>query len=138
MFAVLDTNHFRELRENSILGQGLQRRIAFEGANIFACIITAEESLQGRIAFIRKHRPGLAQVDAYQRLQATMDALSNLTVLSFDQDAATMFQALTRLRLRVGTMKIASICLVHDATLLTRNLVDFEKVSGLKIANWLD
>ena len=32
----------------------------------------------------------------------------------------------------------ASICLAHDATLLTRNLVDFEKVSGLRVENWLD
>ena len=31
---------------------------------------------------------------------------------------------------RIGTMdlKIASICLANDATLLTRNLVDFDKV----------
>ena len=26
----------------------------------------------------------------------------------------------------------------HDATLLTRNLVDFEKVPGLKVENCLD
>lgn len=42
--------------------------------------------------------------------------------------------------MRIGTMdlKIAAICLAHDATLLTRNLVDFEKVPGLRVENWLD
>ena len=35
-------------------------------------------------------------------------------------------------------LKIAAICLAHDATLLTRNLVDFEKVPGLRVENGLD
>jgi predicted nucleic acid-binding protein len=34
-------------------------------------------------------------------------------------------------RVRIGTM-------AHHATLLTRNLVDFEKVPGLRLENWLD
>ena len=69
-----------------------------------------------------------------------MEALASLTLLPFDEEAAAMFQAIEGLRLRIGTMdlKIAAICLVHDAQLLTRNLVDFEKVPGLKVQNWLD
>ncbi|MBM3862272.1 MAG: type II toxin-antitoxin system VapC family toxin [Verrucomicrobia bacterium] len=49
-------------------------------------------------------------------------------------------EGLRKHRLRVGTMdlKIASICLAHDATLLTRNLADFQKVPGLRVENWLD
>lgn len=41
---------------------------------------------------------------------------------------------------RVGAMdlKIASICLAHDCLLLSRNLVDFAKVPGLRVGNWLD
>ena len=35
-------------------------------------------------------------------------------------------------------LKIASICLVRDGLLLTRNLSDFEKVPGLRVENWLD
>lgn len=35
-------------------------------------------------------------------------------------------------------LKVASIVLVHDATLLTRNSVDFAQVPGLKFENWLD
>jgi tRNA(fMet)-specific endonuclease VapC len=44
------------------------------------------------------------------------------------------------LRQQVGTqdLKIACICLAHDATLLTRNLADFEPVPGLRVENWLD
>jgi len=35
-------------------------------------------------------------------------------------------------------LRIAGITLAHDATLLTRNSVDFEQVPGLRVENWLD
>jgi predicted nucleic acid-binding protein len=41
---------------------------------------------------------------------------------------------------RAGTLdlKIAAICLAHGATLLTRNVVDFENITSLRVGNWLD
>jgi tRNA(fMet)-specific endonuclease VapC len=140
MFAVLDTNHFRELRESSPIGQRLNARIEALNASVFSCIVAVEESLQGRIAFIRSKRSGRDQVEGYRRLQTTINALTHITILPFDDDAAMVFHDLEKLRLRVGTMdlKISSICLVHDAMLLTRNLSDFEKIPGLKVENWLD
>ena len=52
--------------------------------------------------------------------------------------AGVEYQRLRRLRVRIGTMdlKIAAIVLTHDATLLTKNLSDFRKVPGLKVADW--
>lgn len=40
--------------------------------------------------------------------------------------------------IRIGTMdlRIASICLVHDLTLLTSNRHDFEQVPNLQIEDW--
>ncbi len=35
-------------------------------------------------------------------------------------------------------LKIACIAITHDATLLTRNTVDFARVPGLHFENWLD
>jgi len=34
-------------------------------------------------------------------------------------------------------LKIASVARVNDATLLSRNLQDFQKVPGLRVADWL-
>jgi len=40
---------------------------------------------------------------------------------------------------RIGSMdlKIACITLVRDATLLSRNAIDFNRVPGLHFENWL-
>jgi tRNA(fMet)-specific endonuclease VapC len=35
-------------------------------------------------------------------------------------------------------LRIASIALANNGTLLTRNLKDFERIDGLKLRNWLD
>ena len=35
-------------------------------------------------------------------------------------------------------LKIAAIAVSHDALLLSRNLVHFQKVPGLRVENWLD
>ncbi len=69
-----------------------------------------------------------------------MESLAGLGLLGFDDDAAEVFESLLEMRPRIGTMdlKIAAICLAHDVLLLSRNLLDFEKVPGLKVENWLD
>jgi tRNA(fMet)-specific endonuclease VapC len=140
MFVVLDTNHFRELRENSAAGQRLAARIVQAGADVFSCIVAAEESLHGRIGFIRQHRAGAAQVEGYARLHSTIEAFTKLALLPFDHEAAEIFHELQTLHRRTGTMdlKIAAICLAHDAVLLTRNVRDFADISGLRVENWLD
>ena len=73
-------------------------------------------------------------------MQSCIETLGDLTILPFDREAANIFHRLRPLHRRTGTMdlKIAAICIAHDATLLTRNLVDFEKVPGLRVENWLD
>jgi tRNA(fMet)-specific endonuclease VapC len=104
------------------------------------CIIVVEESMQGWLALLHRSEAGPDQVGAYERMQESLSASVALGVLPFDADAATVFLALRKELRRVGAMdlKIAAICLVHDAVLLTRNLVDFSKVPGLRVENWLD
>ena len=35
-------------------------------------------------------------------------------------------------------LRIASIAIANDATLLSRNLKDFSRVPGLRVENWLE
>ncbi|OYV73855.1 MAG: hypothetical protein B7Z74_03225 [Deltaproteobacteria bacterium 21-66-5] len=66
--------------------------------------------------------------------------MSDWEIVAFDERAAEQFTGLRRQRLRIGTMdlKIASIALVDDATLVTANLRDFSQVPGLRCENWLE
>ena len=52
--------------------------------------------------------------------------------------AANIRAELLHQKIRIGTqdMRIASIALANNATLLTRNRRDFEKVPGLLFADW--
>lgn len=140
MFAVLDTNHFSEMALHSERGASLQRRLTASGAQVFTTIVTPQEAFEGWFALINRQSAGRDQIRAYAQFQHSIALLMKLTILPFDGEAADHFHRLQSERVRIGTMdlKIAAICLAHDATLLTRNLVDFEKVPGLRVENWLD
>ena len=140
MVVVLDTNHFRELVEEGAAGQRLLARIDDRGAEVLLCIVVAEETLRGWLALLSRHQPGHEQLAAYAEFQRSLEALAQFTILPFDQAAADSFASLRRQFPRAGTMdlKIASICLAYQATLLTRNVRDFEFVPGLHVENWLN
>ncbi len=140
MFAVLDTNHLREYIHGTSAGDALRSRIQARDADVFTSIVAVEESVGGWLAYVRRHKAGLNQLQGYERLHDCISALGKLTILPFDRESALIFHELERQRLRVGTMdlKIAAICMAHDALLLSRNIVDFVKVPGLRVENWLD
>ena len=60
----------------------------------------------------------------------------------FDDEAAWHYSKLRHLLERQGNiigpndLKIASICLAHDLTLVTGNVDEFRMVPGLKLENW--
>ena len=140
MFIVFDTNHYSTVLHETPLLANLQRRLAAADADAFTTIITIQEITQGWTAEINRRQSGREQLHAYQQFQNAIEDFADITILRFDEEAAAAFHRLQALRLKVGTMdlKIAAICLSHDALLLTRNLVDFTKVPGLRVENWLD
>lgn len=140
MVVVLDTNHHGELVDRTALGASLARRLSEANANGFTTIITIQEVTQGWLAEINRKKPGRDQLHAYAQFYEAVDAFSDISILRFDEDAADTFHRLLPVRPRIGTMdlKSAAICVSHSALLLTRNLVDLEKVPGLRVENWLD
>lgn len=140
MFVVLDANHFTEFANATAFGKQLMSRIKKRNAEVFSCIVAAEESLRGWLALVRSRTNGMNQLEPYARLLTCIETLNQFTILPFDHEAAVTFHRLQKEHPRSGTMdlKIAAICLAHDAMLLTRNLADFQHVSGLRVENWLD
>jgi tRNA(fMet)-specific endonuclease VapC len=136
---VLDTDHLAELDRGSSQGAALQRKLEDAGDEVATTIISAEEQFRGWLAQIHRQRDPHEQIATYQRLQRRMAFFAAWHVLLWDTDAADILQGLRRQRVRIGTMdlKIASIVLAHDATLLSRNLRDFQQVPNLRVEDWL-
>ncbi len=111
----------------------MRRKLEDAGDTVATTFISAEEQFRGWLAQIHRQRDPYAQIAAYQRLQRRIAFFAEWNVLSWDTDAADIIQRLRRQRIRIGSMdlKIASIVLAHDATLLSRNLRDFQQVPGL-------
>lgn len=127
MVVVLDSNHFREHAHGTSMG------VRCRGGRIASRLDR----------YVRREKAGPRQVRGYQFMQRTIETLASLTILPFDDEAPAMFLTLEKLRVRIGTMdlKIAAICLVHDATLLTRNLAGLRKgsrIEGGKLAGLND
>jgi tRNA(fMet)-specific endonuclease VapC len=137
---VLDTDHLSLLEWGSgAVGQRLHERVgALPEGEVVTTIITFEEQTRGWLAFQARARTLQQQVNAYRKLKHHLDIYLKLQVLEFDAEAAAEFERLKRLRARIGAMdlKIAAIALAHDATVLTRNLKDFNRVPGLRVEDW--
>lgn len=105
-------------------------------------IITKIELLRGRFDFMLKGASGAELLRAQQLLLRTEELLAQIMIVPVDQAATAEFD---RLRAVKGLRKIgradiliASIALAHQATLVTRNLRHFRRISGLTVTNWID
>lgn len=138
---LLDTNHYSEFVRKSAAGMRLRDRMALSRLDdFFLTIITPQEVLQGWLAEIRQPRQRDRGVSSYKQFQDSLADLQRWTCLPWSTDSADIFDKLKSSRLRTGSLdlRIASIALEYNATLLTRNLVDFTPIPGLLVENWLD
>lgn len=78
------------------------------------------------------------QVQAYKELKRQLTNYCTIPIIDFSEQAAQEFQHLKKLYPRLGTMdlKIASVVMVNQAVLLTRNSSDFGKIVGLSTEDW--
>lgn len=96
------------------------------------------EQIMGANKFISQAKKREDYVRGYRMIESAMSGYERYKILPFDEPAAIKFEELRKQKVRIGTMdlRIASIALSHDFTLLTRNTVDFEKVPGLRFEDW--
>jgi tRNA(fMet)-specific endonuclease VapC len=137
---VLDSDYLSLIHlAESKLGKYLRRRMNEIGPTEFATTIANfDEQTRGWMAFAARAKRNAELIDAYRRLERHLRVYYSMSVLSFDENAAIHYQALKNAKIKVGTMdlRIAAIVLSTDATLLSRNLVDFRRVPGLKVEDW--
>lgn len=101
-------------------------------------IVTVGESFAGWLPVCRRARRSRERIFAYERMQQSFNIYRGMTCLPFDDVAAKIFDQLNDQKIRIGTndLAIAAICLSVNEILVTRNLVDFERVPNLTIEDW--
>lgn len=104
-------------------------------------IIVVEEIIRGRFNVIRQAEAGKSKVSidrAYQLFQDTFEDFRSLQILPYTSQAEYHFQQWRKQKIRLSThdLRIAAICTVYEATLISRNRQDFEKVPGLLVEYW--
>jgi tRNA(fMet)-specific endonuclease VapC len=105
-------------------------------------IITKAELLRGRIDYLLKATDGESLLRAQFLLTQTEQLLDDLRIIPFEQTAIEQFEVLksqkSLRKMGRSDLLTASIAIANRATLVTRNLRDFQLVSNLKLANWMD
>jgi len=126
-----------------LFGNGTHRRqfYAVQAADRFVTVVNCEEVFRGRLDAIRQAdtRKRLVEfITAYDELCSTIDQLGRLQVLPYSLSAHDLFTRWRAAKVRIGTqdLRIAAICVAHDATLVSRNRRDFDKVHELKLSVW--
>ena len=136
---ILDTDHVSLLEKGGSAGTLLEERLRrVPLGERTTTIISFEEQMRGWLGYLSRARSLVHQIEGYRRMKGQLETYCSMVILTFNEASAVEFQKLRQARVRIGTLdlKIAAIVLAHSATLLTRNLVDFRKVPGLKIEDW--
>jgi tRNA(fMet)-specific endonuclease VapC len=101
--------------------------------DIVACSVVRAELLHGAEKYGNPDR----------RVAMVVQTLSPFRSLAFDDDAAAVYARLRHELETIGAvigpydLQIAAISLLHGATLVTTNTVEFTRVSGLLVEDWL-
>ena len=101
----------------------------------------ADEVLRGRSNIVRQAEAGKSKISvdlAYQLFEETIRDSRGLQILSYTSEAEVVYQRLREKGVRISThdLRIAAICLVYGANLISRNRRDFEQVPGLAVEFW--
>src|SRR5260370_1109898 len=100
-------------------------------------IISVEEQLRAWFTLRRRAKKRAELAYAYERFARSVNSLSTMSILSFTEAAIDRFELLRKMKLGVkaNDLRIAAIALENSAIVVTRNRVDFERVSELRIEN---
>lgn len=136
---IFDTDHLSVLERGGANAQRLRQRLeSVSSIQVAVSIISYEEQMRGWLSYISKTKAVEQQVEAYRQLKRQLANYCAIPILEFDEQAAQEFQRLRKVYPRLGTMdlKIASVALVNQAVLLTRNRADFGQITDLSIEDW--
>jgi tRNA(fMet)-specific endonuclease VapC len=137
---VFDTDHLSLLqREEQGACETLVSRLsAHEETDFWVAIVSFHEQFLGWHNYLARAAKGEQLVLGYSRFQRFLTVFPDYQIFPFGESAAEVYTELRKQRIRVGTMdlRIASIAIANNMTLLTRNTIDFQRVPGLTFEDW--
>lgn len=137
---LLDTDHIGLLQigEDEATQRLKSRMDAYARNDFYFPIVSFHEQVVGWNNYANRAKGSAGVVRAYRMFEGILSDFAEQQVAPFDDLAAAQFDALRRERVRIGTMdlRIAAIALVEDYTVLSRNVVDFQKVPRLRVEDW--
>ena len=140
MPVLLDTDHLSvlEWEEQPACNRLLERLDRLSPDDIATSIVSFHEQAQGCLVYLKRSSKAEEIVRAYLKLENIWRWFLKMNVISYTAQAQVRFAELRPRCRRLKTMdlRIASIALVTDLTLLTRNLRDFRQVTGLSVEDW--
>jgi tRNA(fMet)-specific endonuclease VapC len=136
---ILDTDHLTILQRRGAESERLLARLdRLAPDDIGTTIVNYQEQVKGWMALLNQSRRGEEIVRAYDELDELPRAFQRMNVLPFTDAAQQRFTEVRKQARRLGTLdiRIASIALATESTLLSRNVRDFRQVPGLRIEDW--
>ncbi|MBC8117209.1 MAG: type II toxin-antitoxin system VapC family toxin [Candidatus Saccharimonas sp.] len=133
---LLDTDTISLLQEKH---PNVVRRVEETPLELLAItVITVEEQLSGWYTYLRQARTVRHQASAYEHLAKVASFVGRHAIVTLSESAIVRVKELGRLKLGVRAMdlRIASIALEINATVVTRNLRDFQLVPSLRCEDW--
>jgi tRNA(fMet)-specific endonuclease VapC len=138
-FSILDTDHASLFLAGNKL---IIAQVAKHSNDVAITVITVQELFNGWAGRLNDPAQANNLIHLYTKLWETTEFFKVITILNFDQDAENCYQtlrqnskALAKKRIEKD-LRIASIVLAHNATIVTRNYKDFSQIPNLKIENW--
>jgi len=109
-----------------------------DGHAVSITIVSIEEQASGWLAAIRKAKTDADEARFSQAFADAVPVWATFQILPRTEAAIARFEQLKRQKLNVGRMdlRIAAIALEAGATVVTRNLRDFQRVAGLTVVDW--
>jgi tRNA(fMet)-specific endonuclease VapC len=119
----------------------LQRAALIPEAEHTVPIVAAEQVIRGRLNMVRQAQAGKSKITierAYSLLEGSIADLQNFLMLAHTSQAESLVQSWRKQKIKVGIsdLRIAAICIVHAAKLISRNRRDFDQVPGLLVEYW--
>ncbi len=107
-------------------------------ASIAITVISVEEQFNGWISRLRRTKTPSEYSRISSYFASTIEMLSHFPILSMTESAVLRFHTLEKLKLNVAgnDLRIAAIALEAGATVITRNLRDFQRIPDLKAVDW--